>query len=160
MIISITGHRPKDLPYKYEDNNPFEKWVKKQLKLKFKEFGATKIISGMALGVDTFAADVALEMNIPLLAAIPFVGQEKMWLASSIKKYNDILSKASEKVIVSEGSYTASKMQIRNQWMVDNSNILIGVYNGSKTGGTYNCLTYAHSENKIVSIVKVGDFKQ
>ena len=40
------------------------------------------------------------------------------------------------------GGYAAWKMQKRNQFMVDHSNLLIAVWDGS-SGGTSNCVAYA-----------------
>lgn len=114
----------------------------------------------MALGIDTIVAEVAVELNIPFVAAIPFVGQEKIWKQYQKDKYNSLLSKATEKVIVSSGGYAAYKMQVRNEWMVKNSDLLIAVYNDKKSGGTFNCLQFAHSENKQTSIIYTKDFKE
>lgn len=39
-------------------------------------------------------------------------------------------------------------MQIRNEWMVDNSDIIFSMYNGDKVGGTYNCIKYIEAVKK------------
>jgi uncharacterized phage-like protein YoqJ len=102
----------------------------------------TKAISGMALGVDQWAANICNKLKIPLIAAIPFEGQEKMWPEKSKKVYQSLLQKASEKIVVCEGGYSAYKMQLRNEWMVNHCDILLAVWDGSK-GGTGNCVDYA-----------------
>lgn len=57
------------------------------------------------------------------------------------------------------GKYHVAKMQKRNRYMVDNSSIVIAVYNGGK-GGTFNCLSYAHKEGRtIYYIIPKHDFK-
>lgn len=152
MIISFTGHRPNKLPDQktgYDLNNPTNTYIANQIENKLLGLKPEKIISGMALGVDTIAANVAVKLNIPFIAAIPFIGQESKWPEKSQKIYRDLLCKASEKIIVSSGSYTSYKMQIRNQYMVDNSDILIAVFDGS-SGGTKNCVDYAISKNKQI----------
>lgn len=40
-------------------------------------------------------------------------------------------------------------MQIRNQWMVDRADQVIGIWDGT-SGGTANCLEYATSKNKPI----------
>jgi uncharacterized phage-like protein YoqJ len=159
MIISCTGHRPNKLPYGYDYPSLFSQWLQDKFISIFKDKKPKKIISGMALGVDTIFAITAIEQNIPLLAAIPFLGQEKIWPKKSQIVYNNLLSKAKEKIIVSDGAYSAQKMQIRNEWMVDNSDILVAVFNGSK-GGTANCYSYAFSKKKEIILINPDDFKE
>lgn len=47
-------------------------------------------------------------------------------------------------IIVCKGGYAAWKMQVRNEYIVNNSDSMIAVHDGSK-GGTYNCIKYAES---------------
>ena len=44
-------------------------------------------------------------------------------------------------------------MQKRNQWMIDNSSQVLALYDGSGSGGTFNCLEYAKQSDKSVSNV-------
>jgi uncharacterized phage-like protein YoqJ len=148
MIISLTGHRPNKLGG-YKLPNPTYIHVCQQIEKTFIEFKPEKIISGMALGVDQWAAHIAYKLKIPFTAAIPFEGQEKAWPASSQNTYHALLKKAAEKVIVCEGTYQAVKMQVRNQWMVDRCDKLIAVWDGSP-GGTGNCVNYAKSMNREI----------
>ena len=98
-------------------------------------------------------ANIAINLNIPLIAAIPFKGQELAWPTKSQTQYHKLLSKASEVVTVSSGGYSAKKMQIRNEWMVNSCDTLIACFNGSK-GGTYNCIQYAKTLNKNISFIE------
>jgi len=41
-------------------------------------------------------------------------------------------------------------MNDRNEWMVDNSDYVIAVHDGSK-GGTYNCIQYAKKNSKEIT---------
>lgn len=145
MILGITGHRPKALGCGYEIPNPTYTKITQALKDKFLYLKPNTIISGMALGVDWYAALTAIELGIPFIAAVPFEGQDKMWPEKSKKEYKKLLDLAEKIVIVSPGSYSAEKMQIRNQWMVDNSDALCAVWNGEK-GGTGNCVQYAQDQ--------------
>jgi uncharacterized phage-like protein YoqJ len=114
-----------------------------------KELKPEKVITGMALGVDQWAAMIAYKLGIPFLAAIPFENQESKWPEKSQKTYRLLRKLAAEEVIVSEGGYSIDKMQTRNVWMVDNSDKLIAVWDGTK-GGTGNCVEYAKSANKDI----------
>jgi len=103
----------------------------------------------MALGWDTALAEAALNNNIYLVVAIPFKGQECMWSKQSQDIYNNIISKANERIIVCPGAYHVSKMQIRNEWMVDHCDTLLALWDGTN-GGTGNCIKYANSINKPI----------
>ena len=107
----------------------------------------------MALGVDQWAASISYKLGIPFIAAVPFIGQESVWATESKKIYNKLLTKAVERVIVSEGEYSAQKLQIRNEWLVDHCDQLIGIYNGDKSGGTFNCIEYAKKIGKKIIII-------
>ena len=55
--------------------------------------------------------------------------------------YEEILSKADKVTLVSDKEYEPSVMQKRNEFMVDNSDLVVAVWNGT-SGGTANCLAY------------------
>lgn len=151
MIVAFTGHRPDKLGG-YKLPNPTYIHVCKEIESNLKKLNPEKVISGMALGVDQWAAYIAYKLKIPFIAAVPFEGQEKAWPIKSQVTYNTLLSKASEKVIVCDGGYSSSKMQIRNEWMVDHCDILIAVWDGTP-GGTANCVKYAQSVNKEIIFI-------
>jgi uncharacterized phage-like protein YoqJ len=151
MIIAFTGHRPDKLGG-YNLPNSTYMYVCQQLDKTLRELKPDKVISGMALGVDQWAAFVAIKLGIPFIAAIPFEGQEKKWPLASQTAYNTLIQKACDIVVVCEPGYAAYKMQLRNKWMVDQCDILLGVYDGT-TGGTYNCIEYAKLINKQIIII-------
>lgn len=142
MIVAFTGHRPDKLGG-YRVPNPIYRHVCCQIEKALKELQPEKVISGMALGVDQWAAYIAHKLKIPFTAAIPFQGQETAWPLQSQNTYKSLLKLASEQVIVSPGKYHRDKMQVRNEWMVNQCDKLIAVYNGDTTGGTANCVKYA-----------------
>ena len=146
MIISGTGHRPDKLGG-YSDI-AFNKLVKIAEEY-LSENRPDKVISGMALGWDQALAQAAINLKIPFVAAIPFKNQECKWPNKSQTKYKTILAAASECVIVCEGEYAAWKMQVRNKYMVDNSDLVVAMFDGT-TGGTANCVNYAISKNKQI----------
>jgi uncharacterized phage-like protein YoqJ len=148
MIVAFTGHRPDKLGG-YKLPNPTYLRVCQKIDTALKEIKPDKVITGMALGIDQWAASIAHKLGIPFLAAIPFEGQEKAWPEASQKTFRLLRKLASEEVIVSPGSYSVDKMQTRNIWMVDNCDKLIAVWDGTK-GGTGNCVEYAKSINKEI----------
>jgi len=133
-------------------DGPISKWMKGKFIELFLEYRPRQVISGMALGTDTIFALTALEKEIPVLAAIPFKGQEKSWPEHVQERYWKILNHQDVTCnVISNGGYHAKKMQIRNQWMVDNCDLLVGIFNG-KSGGTKNCINYAKKVKKQMVI--------
>ena len=163
MKICVTGHRPSGLPiaYGYNMDNTAWKTLKEYLKvaiMKCYEYAAgneeLRLITGMALGVDTIFWQAAEELreenhSIKIEAAIPFEGQEKRWNAHSQQEYKNMLEKSDIVTIVSPGSYAAYKMESRNRYIVNNADIVIAVFN-NKPGGTAKCIDYAEQQNKII----------
>lgn len=151
MIIAFTGHRPDKLGG--WDNDTVQIEIMRRIEAALAVLKPDKCISGMALGVDQWAALVCIKMKIPFIAAVPFVGQESIWPDKSKELYKKILEKAEQVEIVSEGGYSVGKLQVRNQWMVDNCDMLVAVFDGSK-GGTHNCVKYAEKKGKEVFLIK------
>ena len=93
--VCFTGHRPEKL-------NISEKEVKTKLKEAVQKAiadGYTTFISGMARGVDMWAAEIVLEEQkkndeIKLICASPYEGFEKAWSFIEKHRYNSILKKA------------------------------------------------------------------
>lgn len=153
MILSITAHRPNKFGGYIEPNRK-NIVVRKILKWAIGKLDPEELIVGMAIGGDQWAARAGLDLNIRIIAAIPFRGQDRQWPEHSQKKYQsllkEIISKGGEvKIINKTNTYRLYYFQTRNEWMVDNSNKLLAIWNGSK-GGTSNTVEYARSIGKPV----------
>jgi uncharacterized phage-like protein YoqJ len=157
MIIAATGHRPDKLG-RYKLPNPTYTYVCQETKKLLLQLKPDKCISGMALGFDQYFAMVCIRLGIPFIAAVPFEGQESVWPEQSKRAYHFLLKKASEVVIVSEGGYLASKLQARNEYMIDRADQVIAAFDGS-SGGTKNCVEYARSKNKVIHIIDPKEVK-
>lgn len=147
MIIAGTGHRPNKLGgYGWDIAQRMVRIAGEYLD----ELKPDTVISGMALGWDMALAAAAMTRGIEWWAYIPFRGQEKMWPPSSQEVYRDLLSRAHSVHIVCPGEYAAWKMQKRNEEMVDHATHVLALWNGDKSGGTWNCLEYAYGTGKPV----------
>jgi hypothetical protein len=67
MVLAVTGHRPDKLNYEYDLNGPWSKHIREKLQETINDLKPTRMLSGMALGVDTIWAMLAIENNIPLI---------------------------------------------------------------------------------------------
>lgn len=151
MIVAVTGHRPDKIGG-YEDN-PTSTSVRSWLFRMVDQIRPTSAICGMALGVDQLFADVCIELKIPFVAAVPFVGQHMSWPQQSQDRYIALLAQAVDIQLISE-EYTQWCMQKRNEWMVDSCDLLLAVWDGSP-GGTGNCVRYAKKHKWAKDIVIV-----
>lgn len=148
MRIAVTGHRPSKLNNEYDLQGPICSYLRQEIKKILIERNPTQAISGMALGVDTIFVQEALKLEIPVLASLPFKGQECKWPHHSQQIYCQTLNHPLvTTVVVCEGGYNSAKMQIRNVHMVDNCDLLIACWNGTE-GGTMNCVRYAEKQKR------------
>lgn len=152
MIVAVTGHRPHKLGNEYDGSGPYSSAIRKFLTEEVKKHQATKLVTGMALGVDMIFAEVAISLSLPFLAALPCVGQERMWPKSSQDKYRSLLTHPLCEVYnVTNSTYNNRCMQERNEWMVNNCDFLIAIWNGTR-GGTKNCVDYAESVKRRIMV--------
>lgn len=154
MIIGFTGSRPQKLGG-FTLPNSIYNYVCQETEKLLLQLKPDKCISGMALGYDSYAANICIKLKIPYIAAIPFKNQDSIWSDEQKKIYNFLLRKSSEQVTVSEGEYAPCKMQIRNEYIVDNSDVIIACYDGT-SGGTHNCVTYAKKQAKQIFFINTN----
>ena len=158
--VCFTGHRPSAFGG-YDETSPLICLVKAELTKEIEiaiSQGFDTFISGAAIGVDTWAAEIVLELrehnpNIELVLAIPFKEQCSQWPQAAQNRWAALVTKADMVQYVSPPVYAAWKMSARNEWMVDNASLVIAVWNGD-VGGTGNCIKYA--EDNDMEIVRIN----
>ena len=138
----FSGHRPEKLP---ESEKDIRAWLDEKIDEAIAD-GYTSFISGMAMGVDLWAAQAVLrrrEKNpeIRLICAVPWNGFPSRWSEQWKTVYFDVLKKADLVKIISE-KYDDNVFERRNCWMADRSRRLIAYFNGAE-GGTKNMVEYA-----------------
>ena len=157
---AFTGHRPKSLPFGTREDDPrcteLKNRLKAEIETQITKNGVTHFISGMALGVDTFAAEAVLELKenypqITLECAIPCQNQADKWTETQRARYAAILERADIRTVL-QTEYTKDCMSRRNGYMVDHAQILIAVWNG-KPSGTGKTVRYAQKCGKNVIII-------
>lgn len=138
----FTGHRPEKLTRTEKD---IVRDLEKEIRQAIAD-GLSVFITGMARGVDIWAAQIVLSLrnsgyDIKLICACPYDGFESGWSKDWQKQYKEILAAADYVKYVCEG-YSRSCFQIRNEWMVNHAARVIAVFNGEKSG-TKNTIDYA-----------------
>lgn len=174
--VSFTGHRPSSRPqdsklfgltYSNFLTHPkslvFIEWMACHLlEIAKSHNNALHVIQGMALGVDQMVAEaaflarergLALGIKITVEAAVPCANHPCKWPIRSQVRYQSILLKCDKVTMVSSLPYTNSCMQKRNEYMVDNCDLLIAIWDGS-AGGTSNCVRYARSIGAQIEVIE------
>ena len=150
----FTGHRPDKMELGEKEIKPL---LEKVIDDAIAE-GYVTFITGMAMGTDIWAAEIVLERkkrnkDLHLICALPHPNFESRRSMTEKMKFNKIVKKA-DLVKEINNHYFTGCYQVRNEWMVDRSNLVIAVFNGQKSG-TKNTVNYA--KRKGVKIMNVLD---
>ena len=106
---AFTGHRPKKLPWGYNETDvrcvALKTALERQIRSLVQE-GVMDFLSGMAEGVDLLAAEIVLYLrseypSVKLHCILPYKGQETEWSAASQARYHAILAQADSIIYVS-----------------------------------------------------------
>lgn len=157
-----TGHRPKGFPFKYgidtPKHNAYLQTLEQKIELAITHYNVTNFISGMALGADMDFAQTVLKLRqkypITLECAIPCPNQTLKWDSADKLRYESIMELADEINLISE-RYTPECMLNRNRYMVDNSELVIAVFNGIPKGGTWYTIKYAVYKKKVIELIEL-----
>lgn len=136
---AFTGHRPQNLPFGFNEEDErcidLKKTLREQIINLIENEGVTHFISGMAIGVDMYAAEIVLGLKasypgITLESAIPCESQAAKWSEALRDRYFDIASKCDKETLI-QTHYSPDCMDKRNRYMVDHADVLIAVWDGS-----------------------------
>lgn len=149
----FTGHRPEKLKRNERD---IKAALREQIDQAVDD-GLTVFITGMARGVDLWAAEIVLEQRkrndtIKLICAIPHEGFEIRWSTEWRQLYRYVRDHADLVRIIGNG-YHSGVYQIRNEWMVNHSARVIAVFNGQPSG-TKNTIDYAYRQRVPVVLIE------
>ncbi|MBR1970320.1 MAG: DUF1273 family protein [Clostridia bacterium] len=150
----FTGHRPDKMGLG-------EKEIKHLLEKAIDEAiadGYVTFITGMAMGTDIWATEIVLERkktnkDLHLICALPHPNFESRRSMAEKMRFNKIIKKA-DLVKEINNHYFTGCYQVRNEWMVDRSNLVIAVFNGQKSG-TKNTVDYAKRKGiRVVNVIQ------
>lgn len=162
--VCFTGYRSNKFPFMFENNN--DKYNNFELKLLYTiessiKDGYNTFLNGACEGFDILSAELVLllkkvynEKNIRLVYVVPFIGQEKGWGTAWQSRYNSVLERADEAIVLSEKYYRGC-YYVRNKYLVDNSSLIICYYDG-QVGGTKYTLNY-NSDNRKSKVINVSE---
>lgn len=145
MILAGTGHRPDKLGgYEQDVFDRLVALASRRLESKKPEL----VISGMAMGWDLALAQAAKDLGIRYHAYIPCLGQDSLWSDDWKRRYRHLCHKADDYRLITI-NYSPAAMQKRNERMVEDSDVLLALWNGSP-GGTANCIDFAEKNGCLI----------
>jgi len=151
MIVAGTGHRPKYCPCGYAERHPWLQVLRSMLYDELMESSFHTVITGMAIGFDTWLAEAALQANLSVHAYIPFRGQGEKWPSKSRRIYNEILEASAEVHYISE-EYSPDAFLKRDRAMIDAADHVFALLNPAvESGGTFYTVNYAQGVGKPVT---------
>ena len=165
IACAFTGHRPKKLPWRYDETDSRCVALKEKLTeqiARLAEAGVTDFFSGMAEGTDVYCAQIVLDLRkknpaLNLHCVLPCEGQADRWSDSARERYHMIVARADFVDYVSRKYYDGC-MLARNRRLVDQAGILLAVYNGERRGGTAATVRYARKAGR--EIIMIDPFTQ
>jgi uncharacterized phage-like protein YoqJ len=141
MIYAGTGHRIEKIPSIFALRTVLYQW--------FVNVSPDAFVCGLANGFDLIAGDLALDLSIPVIGALPWTTQKPRKADREV--FARILRYAEEVYPVTEAESYPGKWvyQRRNEWMVDEADAVVTFWDGT-AGGTKNCLDYAGYKEKPI----------
>ncbi len=137
-LLVVTGARPPELGG--YDDNPVADGIRAKLKeiitAKAQLFPDLVVMSGLGLGAEQLGAEAALEANVPVVAVLAFEEQDDVWPALSKRRYQDILSKARERLVLESKRPTSKQaagmaLGKRDNWLARHANEAVVVWDGA-----------------------------
>ncbi len=157
---AFTGHRPNQLPWRYDETSEGCLRLKEVLASHIKtlvESGVTDFLSGMAEGTDTICSELILSLReknpaLKLHCILPHEGQADKWSDSARERYHAILKQADSVEYVSREYYDGCMID-RNHRLVDSAGLLLAVYNGVRRSGTGATVNYARKMGREIILI-------
>lgn len=143
MKTGITGHRElRDI-----------RWVKKMMQEIVYEIKITQGFTCLATGADELFAEILIQNRINYTAIIPCKNYESTFNKTSLVNFVFSKNKASNIIELKNNEPSEKAFNEAGKLVVDNSEILIAVWNGEEAkglGGTGDIVEYALSKNKKI----------
>lgn len=137
-ILTITGHRDIDDYERFREN----------LSHALLTPGVTALIQGCAAGADLESAIIALDLGVPVISAIPWTTFKPV--LEYQETFSKVLRQSAECYPVTEAeTYPGAWVyHRRNEWMVDEGDVVISWWDGREGGGTYAAIQYTNKVGK------------
>lgn len=165
MTCGVTGHRPSGFYFARNESERAFTEYKAELYRTAEDLvllGYDKFISGMADGADTDFAEAVILLKkkysrITLEAALPCpIYIPKKY--TPFHKRRDSLLRACDTVSTVSDRYYRGCMSKRNKYIVDSSDLILAIWNGARSGGTWNTIEYSRNCRRQIKYIMLTDF--
>lgn len=163
--LSFTGHRPEKIKGYTTNPQEVEKGVREALAEAVKMFyrhGYRRFMTGMADGVDLWAADEIIRLRdegvmseAEIVAVIPFVGHHRTTHTPQL--YKKVIDASSVTIYICQ-EYHHNCYTLRNDYLVDKASALIAYCEGVAGGTKYTMNRAKRKGLTIFDIVNPGMF--
>lgn len=160
ISCAFTGHRPQSFPWKYDETAQECLLLKATLTKEIEKLvdrGVTDFYSGLAEGVDTWSAEIALGLReknpaLSVHGVLPCRSQAIKWTPAAQEHHQWLQEQADTITCLSENYYDGCMLE-RNKYLVNHSSILLAVYNGGWRGGTAMTVRYAQKQKREIIVI-------
>jgi len=157
---AFTGHRPQKLPWRTDEADPGCVALKAMLAAQIDmliENGYTEFLSGMAPGVDMWAAQIILDLRekhpgLKLHCILPCAAQSAKWSAALQMQYRAILEQADSIIFVNRADRKNCMLE-RDRFLVSYASVVLAAYNGERRGGTAATVRYARKLGRELIVI-------
>lgn len=157
---AFTGHRPQKLPWRSDKTAPGCVELKETLAAQIAalvEDGYTEFLTGMAEGVDIWAAQIVLSLRVTnpslrLHCILPCAEQSVRWSVASQEQHHAILEQADSIIFVNRADKKNCMLE-RDHFLVSYASLVLAVYNGEKRGGTAATVRYAQKLGRKLIVI-------
>ena len=149
---SFSGYRPEKLPWGEDESDERCRELKRRLfhiAEALHDAGYRHFLCGMARGCDIYFCEAVLMLrdiypDVTVEAVLPCSEQADKWGNAWRERYFELVGRCDRETLISM-HYTNGCMQRRNRYMVDNSALIVTVFDG-RSGGTMTTRKYAASK--------------
>lgn len=160
--VCFTGHRSQKLPWRFNEEDERCKAMKKTLRSEIEKAiqkGYKTFLCGMALGFDMICAETVIDLkkeynDIKIIGALPCRTQDIKWSPKDRARYRNLLSQLDDIRCIYDKYIGADCMLERNRFMVNNSSLMIALFNGL-AGGTKSTIDYARKQGLEIVIIEI-----
>ena len=160
ITACFTGHRPQRFEWGYDERDTRFELLLAKIRDRITaaaERGFTRFICGGAIGTDIWCGETVLELRdirggIELEVVVPCAGQDRGWPVEARIRYGELLERAGD-VTVLNRHYTRTCMMERNHNMVSRSGLVIAVFDGVRSGGTWQTIKMAMRDGVELDII-------
>lgn len=159
FAVAFSGHRPNRLPSSESQLSKLA--IKLQLELqRLHMLGYDTVYCGMAEGADRLCYEAVLCNNLfkanidkmQLHCVFPYAAASNRSSSAIRCDANDDIP-FSDRITIISPKYRPGCFHQRNRFLVDNSDILLTVYDGSNKGGTAYTIEYARKQGKPIIMI-------